>query len=117
MRPILLAYFQPDTLWPNTTGIPSPHERVLQLIKELVELHLLHLHICVTSWLEIDIRDVLEPLTSCQVPLHHQSGQKEDIVEYVRSVVYSDSEPTMKRWRTENRELVIEMISERGDGM
>jgi len=34
---------------PNTTGMPSPCERVLQLIKELFELHLLHLHICVTS--------------------------------------------------------------------
>jgi len=34
---------------PNSSGIPSPRERVLQLVKELVELRLPNLHICVTS--------------------------------------------------------------------
>jgi hypothetical protein len=101
----------------NTSGIPSPRERVLQLVKELVELRLPDLRICVTSRPEIDIRDVLEPLTSRQVSLHDQSGQKNDIVEYVKSVVYSNSEPIMRRWRTEDKELVIEVLSERADGM
>jgi hypothetical protein len=91
---------------PNTSGIPSPRERVLQLVKELVELRLPNLRICVTSRPEIDIRDVLEPLTSRRVSLHDQSGQKQDIVDYVKSVVYSNSEPIMKRWRTEDKELV-----------
>ena len=49
--------------------------------------------------------------------LHDQTGQKEDIVDYIRSVVYSDSESIMKRWRTEDKELVIETLSERADGM
>ena len=102
---------------PNTSGIPSPRERVLQLVKELVELRLPDLHICVTSRPEIDIRDVLEPLTSRRVSLHDQSGQKQDIVEYVKSVVYSNSEPIMRRWRTEDKELVVEVLSERADGM
>jgi hypothetical protein len=102
---------------PNSSGIPSPRERVLQLLKELVELHIPNLHICVTSRPEIDIRDVLEPLTSRRVSLHEQSGQKNDIVDYVKSVVYSNSEPIMRRWRTEEKELVIEVLSERADGM
>ena len=102
---------------PNTSGIPSPRERVLQLVKDLVELRLPDLHICVTSRPEIDIRDVLEPLTSRRVSLHDQSGQKQDIVEYVKSVVYSNSEPIMRRWRTEDKELVVEVLSERADGM
>jgi len=102
---------------PNTTGILSPRESVLQLVKELVELHLLNLRICVTSRPEIDIRDVLEPLTSRRVSLHDQSGQKKDIVDYVKSVVYSNSQPIMRRWRTEDKELVIEVLSERADGM
>ena len=102
---------------PNTSGIPSPRERVLQFVKELVELHLPYLHICVTSRPEIDIRDILEPLTSHRVSLHDQSGQKSDIVEYVKSVVYSNSEPIMRRWRTEDKELVVEVLSERADGM
>ena len=102
---------------PNTSGIPSPRERVLQLVKDLVELRLPDLYICVTSRPEIDIRDVLEPLTSRRVSLHDQSGQKQDIVEYVKSVVYSNSEPIMRRWRTEDKELVVEVLSERADGM
>ena len=102
---------------PNSSGIPSPRERVLQLVKELVELGLPNLHICVTSRPEIDIRGVIEPLTSRRVSLHDQTGQKTDIVEYVKSVVYSNSEPIMRRWRTEDKELVVEVLSERADGM
>ena len=102
---------------PNTPGIPSPRERVLHLLKELVELHLPDLHVCVSSRPEIDIRDVLEPLTSRRVSLHDQSGQKQDIIDYVKSIVYSDLEPIMKRWRTEDKELVVKVLSERADGM
>jgi hypothetical protein len=102
---------------PDSSGIPSPREMVLQLLKELVDLSLPNLHICVTSRPEFDIRSVLEPLTSRRVSLHDQSGQKEDIAEYVRSIVYSDSEQIMRRWRTEDKELVITTLSERADGM
>jgi hypothetical protein len=102
---------------PDSSGIPSPRERVLQFLKELVEHDLSNLHICVTSRPEIDIREVLDPLTSSPVSLHDQSGQKKDIVDYVRSMVYSDSEPIMKRWRTEDKDLVITTLSERADGM
>jgi hypothetical protein len=101
----------------NTSGIPSPREKVLQLVKELVELRLPDLRICVTSRPEVDIREVLEPLASGRVSLHDQTGQKQDIVDYVKSVVYSNSEPIMRRWRTEDKELVIEVLSERADGM
>jgi len=86
-------------------------------VKELVDLHLPNLHICVTGRPEIDVREVLEPLTSRRVSLHDQSGQKKDIEDYVRSVVYSDSEPVMRRWRKEDKDLVIETLTERADGM
>jgi hypothetical protein len=101
----------------NISGIPSPRERVLRLLKELVELRLPNLHICVTSRPEFDIRDFLVPLTSHLVSLHEESGQKEDIVEYVKSVVNSDSENFMRRWRREDKDFVIETLSERADGM
>jgi len=100
---------------PNNTGMPSPREQVLHLVKDLVELSLLNLHICLTSRPEIDIRDVLEPLTSFRVSLHDQTGQRKDIIEYVSSVVYSDTK--MRRWREEDKRLVIETLSERADGM
>jgi hypothetical protein len=102
---------------PNTPGIPPPRERVLRLVKELTEICVPNLRICVTSRPEIDIRKVLEPLTSRRVSLHDQSGQKEDIADYVRSIVYSNSEQIMGRWRTEDKELVIRMLSERANGM
>jgi hypothetical protein len=102
---------------PNTSGIPSPRETVLQLLEDLVNLSLTNLYICVTSRPEIDIRNVIEPLTSRRVSLHDQSGQREDIADYVRSIVYSRSEQIMRRWKTEDKELVIETLSERADGM
>jgi len=102
---------------PNTPGILSPRETVLQLLKELVDLSLPNLHICVTSRPEIDIRNVLGPLTSRRVSLHDQTGQKKDIADYVRSVVYSDSEQIMRSWKMEDKELVVETLSERADGM
>ena len=115
-RPIYLVMDALDEC-PDTSEVPSPRNRILQLVKELVNLQIPHLRICVTSRPEFDIRDVLEPLTSRRVSLHDQSGQKQDIADYVRSIVYSDSEPYMRRWRKEDKEFVIETLSTRADGM
>jgi hypothetical protein len=101
----------------DRSGISSPRDVVLQLLKELVDLSLPNLHICVTSRPEIDIRNVLEPLTSSRLSLHDQTGQNQDIADYVRSVVYSDSQQIMRRWKTEDKERVIKTLSERADGM
>jgi hypothetical protein len=74
-----------------------------------------NLHIGVTSRPEIDIQATLEPLASLHVSLHDQSGQMKDIVDYISSVVHSDTK--MRRWREEDRKLVIETHSEKADGM
>jgi len=100
---------------PNTSGIPSPRKEVLELINELVEHRLPNLHICVTSRPEIDIHAVLHHLTPNPVSLHDQTGQKQDIVDYVTSVVHSDH--TMRKWRDEDKDLVIKTLSEKADGM
>jgi hypothetical protein len=102
---------------PNSYGIPSPRAQVLSLVKELIDLRLPHLHICVTSRPEFDIRATLGRLALHSVSLHDESGQKEDIVDYVKSVVYSESETMMKRWRDEDKKMVVESLSERADGM
>ncbi len=102
---------------PNSSGIPSPRKQVLDLLKDLVGLQLSNLHICVTSRPEIDIRVALEPLALHPVSIHDQSGQKKDIEDYIRSVVYADSDTAMKRWRDKDKDLVIETLSERADGM
>ncbi|KAI9436849.1 hypothetical protein H4582DRAFT_2058339 [Lactarius indigo] len=102
---------------PDTSDVPSAREQVLDLIKDLVSLRLSNLHICVTSRPEADIYDALESLTSQTVSLQDEGGQKKDIADYVRSVVYSGSGKFMRRWRTEDKEHVIETLSERADGM
>jgi hypothetical protein len=51
------------------------------------------------------------------VSLHNQTGQKEDIAGYVRSIVFSDSDTNMKRWKKEDKELVVKTLAERADGM
>ena len=102
---------------PNTSGIPSARKQALNLLKDLVSLQLSDLHICVTSRPEIDIRTALGPLAFRPVSLHNESGQRRDIEEYIRSVVYADSDTVMKRWRDKDRELVIETFTGRADGM
>jgi hypothetical protein len=100
---------------PKISTIPSPREEVLELVDELVGLHLPNLHICVTSRPEPDIQAVLEPLTPHPVSLHDESGQKQDITDYVGTFVHSDRR--MRRWREEDNDLVIKTLSEKADGM
>ena len=98
---------------PNASGFPSPREGVLELLKGLVGLPISNLRMCVTSRPEIDIPYAVEPPVSHQISLHDQSGQKKDIADYVRSVVYSSSEPFMRRWKTEDKEHVIKTLFKR----
>ncbi|KAI9433551.1 hypothetical protein H4582DRAFT_987135, partial [Lactarius indigo] len=99
----------------NTSGMPSPREKVLRLVEGLVELKLSNLHLCITSRPEIDIRNALEPMAVHRISLHDESGQNADIANYVSSVVSSDSR--MRRWRSEERDLVIKTLSAKADGM
>jgi hypothetical protein len=100
---------------PNSSGTPSAREEVLDLIEELVDLELPNVHLCVTSRPEIDIRTVLEPLTSLKISLHDEIGQKEDILEYIRSIVRSDRR--MRKWKEEDKQLVTDTLSDKSDGM
>jgi hypothetical protein len=96
-------------------GRPSARDEVLELIEELVELELPNLHLCVASRPEMDIRLILEPLTSLKFSLHDEKGQKEDILKYIKSAVHSDRR--MRKWRGEDQNLVIDTLSENVDGM
>ncbi len=102
---------------PNTTGTPSPREKVLNFVEDLVGSQYPNLYLCVTSRPEQDIRIVLDPLTptSCRVSLHEEGGQRGDINTYIRSFV--DTDRAMRRWRAEEQQLVINTLSERADGM
>ena len=102
---------------PDSFGIPSPRDEVLQLVKELVDLDLQGLHICATSRPEVDIRAILEPLAFRSVSLHDETGQNADIADYVRNVVNSSPSAAMRRWREDDKNLVIETLTEKADGM
>jgi NACHT domain len=99
---------------PNSPGIPSAREKVLNLVEDFVKSPT-DLRICVTSRPEQDIRMVLEPLTSRHISLHVQDGQGDDIFDYVRFTVHSDR--TMRRWKLEDKELVIDTLIEKANGM
>ena len=100
---------------PNFPGRPSARDEVLELIEELVNLKLPNLHLCAASRPEMDIRTVLEPLTTLKISLHDESGQKEDIIKYIESVVHSDR--SMRRWKEEDKRLVVDTLSAKSDCM
>jgi hypothetical protein len=102
---------------PNTSGVLSFRKQVLDLVKDLVDLRLPSLHICVTSRSEVNIKDALESVVSHSVSLHNESRQQKDIVKYVKSVVHSNSARAIRRWRDADRELVIKTLLEKADGM
>ena len=99
----------------NPPDTPSPRENVLMLLEELVNLRLPNLCICVTSNLEVNIKTVLDRLDFRSISLHDQEGQKQDIRDFVTSVVHSD--PQAQRWRAEDKELVIDVLSQKANGM
>jgi len=100
---------------PNTSALPSPREKVLNVFEELIDLQLPNLRICVTSRPETDIKVLLEPLSFCSVSLHDEIGQMEDIENYIKSAVNKD--PRNRRWKTEDKQLVIDAIIKKADGM
>jgi hypothetical protein len=100
---------------PNFPGTPSAREDVLEFVKEIVNLKLPNVNLCVASRPEMDIRLVLEPLTTLKICLHDEIGQKKDIIEYINSIVHSDW--SMRRWNEEDKQLVVDTLSNKANGM
>jgi hypothetical protein len=100
---------------PNFPGTPSAREDVLKFVKEIFNLKLPNVNLCVASRPETDIRLVLEPLTTLEISLHDEIGQKKDIVEYINYIVRSDW--SMQRWNEEDKQLVVDTLSSKVDGM
>ena len=99
---------------PNSSGIPNPREVVLDLLESIVNMNLPNLHICVTGRTEADIQDVLGPFASI-ISLHDEAGHRRDIHSYVSRFVSSDR--TMRRWQSDQKELVVEELSKKAGGM
>ena len=100
---------------PNTSAIPSSRHKVLNFLKELIESQFPNMRICVTSRPETDIKDALDPLIFRTVSLHDQSEQKRDIEDYIKSVI--NTHPKNGRWKAEHKQLVINVLVNKADGM
>jgi hypothetical protein len=101
---------------PNTSGFPkTARDKVLDIFEDLVDWNIPDLRICVTSRPESDIQIVLEPLASHHISVHDESGQKKDILDYISHFVLTDRK--MRRWGPEDRQLVIDTLSAKADGM
>jgi hypothetical protein len=100
---------------PDTSDLPSPRENVLLLLEDLVDSKFTNLRMCVTSRPEADIKVSLEPLTSSSISIHDESGQREDIENYIKFIV--NSHKKMRRWKPEHKQLVIDVLTKRADGM
>jgi hypothetical protein len=101
----------------SAIGTPSARQKVLDLVKDLVESSHSNLWLCITSRPEQDIQAVLNTLTSKVTPvtLHEEVGQMEDINHYIRSFVQKDQE--MQKWTEDDRALVISTLSDGAHGM
>jgi hypothetical protein len=100
---------------PRKYALTSPREAVLSLLEDLIDSQLSNLRICITSRPEADIKTVLEPLSFRSVSLHEERGQKEDIENYIKSVVNTNR--SMRRWKQDHKQLVIDVLIKRADGM
>jgi hypothetical protein len=100
---------------PSTSTLSSPREEVLTFLEDLIDSQLPNLRICVTSRPEADIKLFLDPLSFRSVSLHDESGQMADIESYIKSIVNTNRK--MRRWTSELKQLVIDVLTRRADGM
>ena len=97
--------------WIQTRG----REDVFKILEELVDLKLPHLRLCVTSRLETDIEEVLEPFNPHKVSLDTQPGHIETLAQFVKLSVNSDR--TMQKWSDETKDLVVDTLGKESGGM
>jgi len=82
-------------------------DEVLVLGKELIDAQHPNLRICVAGGPEADIKIVLGPLAFRSVSLHDESGELEDIRNYIKSVATSkDPRTEGGKGRTSNDVVV-----------
>jgi hypothetical protein len=100
---------------PMTSSLPSPRDKVLMVAEKLIDSQFPNTRICITSRPEAGIKAVLGPLTFRATSIHDEGGQMEDINNYIKSVVNSDR--MMRRWNATDKQLVIDMLTDKADGM
>ena len=100
---------------PMTSSLPSPRDKVLMVVEELIDSQFPNIRVCITSRRETDIKAVLCPLTFHSTSLHDESGQMEDIHNYIKSV--GNTHRKMRRWKATDKQLVIDALTNKANGM
>ena len=100
---------------PTTPDIHPTREKVPMLVRQLTTSKYPNLRMCVAGRLRPDPSVVLEHPSFRSISLHDESGQKVDIVSYIKSVVHTD--PKMQAWTAIDKELVINVLIHKVDGM
>jgi hypothetical protein len=97
----------------NKSALSSPRMMILTHLEDLIKSQFPSLRICITSRSEADIQPILGPLSCYSVSLHEKKGQKVDMQNYIKAFV----DTKMKTWKPEDKQLVVEVLTERADGM
>jgi hypothetical protein len=100
---------------PGNPGLPSPRATLLGLVRELVNLRIPNLHICILSDLEPETEFVLYPLASRHMCLHEESGHSQDIIHYLRTMLRTH--PKMKGWKADDKQVVINTLFRKAEGV
>jgi hypothetical protein len=99
----------------DTSSLSSSRQKVLTLLEDIIGSNLPNLRVCITSRPETDIKIVLQPLTFRSISIHEEIGQQEDIENYIKSTVHSHRK--MRRWKPEHKQLAIDVLTRRANGM
>jgi hypothetical protein len=105
---------------PSTSVLGAPahpplENRSWSLSSWLIKLGYPNLHVCVTSRPEADIKASLQHLASHHVSLHDETGQQEDINNYIISFINTDT--NTRKWKQEEKQLVINRLTQSANGM
>lgn len=104
LRPMIFIIVDSVDECPNSRFPNTLHEKVLDLLEELLELNLPKLRICVTSRPEVDTRDILGRLASHRISLHDERRRKNDILTVITSALLSKQ---TKRDKRTNKQLHV----------
>ena len=90
-------------------------EPVLSFLDDLVRTRLDNVRLCVVSRPEVDMGAILKPLAFRSVYLEAEIGHKKYIKDYIKSIVHTDER--MRSWAPTHKQLVIDVLTKKADGM
>jgi len=99
----------------SSFGVNSERDQIHCFLADTMHIASQNVHVCVTSRLDADIKDIIEPLATHCIPLDSDSKQAVDIITYTHSILSSDL--AFKRWKPEVRTMVIDSLTTKAQGM